>query len=384
MRLGIFLKFVLYFVLLAVVLGAGGLLVYKNYRTDHYEGVASAQLATAVVGSAAVLDQAIGMGEKEAREALSLFSMLPFVLCVEIESGQETDFRWPPLPCEIIKEEKYPLHYGNILSDGSGLLFHISSEWVQEQVDRELYIGFIALAVFLLLFVVGSGLLFQRIVGHPIGYLIRSLRNISQDLTKQELIRKLTQDEIGELTDALNGLLQRIRTYQAELVQLANTDGLTGIFNRRTFFTNGEELIKSHPQGVYFLLIDLDHFKTINDTYGHAVGDVVLEKVGGLLQGSMRTSGTRLPDIVGRLGGEEFGILMSADNIDDAVSVAERLRQTIESTHIETVDVSVSTTGSIGVAKTVIGESLDNLYQRADKACYLAKDNGRNRVEVAD
>ena len=132
------------------------------------------------------------------------------------------------------------------------------------------------------------------------------------------------------------------------------------------------------------MLIDLDHFKTINDTYGHAVGDVVLEKVGGLLQGSMRTSGTRLPDIVGRLGGEEFGILMSAYNIGDAVSVAERLRQTIESTHIETVDVSVSTTGSIGVAKTVIGESLDNLYQRADKACYLAKDNGRNRVEAAD
>ena len=384
MRLGIFLKFVLYFVLLAVVLGAGGLLVYKNYRADHYEGVASAQLATAVVGSVSVLARAITVGEKEAREVLSLFSMFPFVLCVEIESGREADLRWPPLPCEIIKEEKYPLHYENILSDGSGLLFYVSNEWVQEQVDRELYIGFFALVVFLLLFVVGSGLLFQRIVGHPVSYLIRSLRNISQDLTKQELIRKLTQDEIGELTDALNGLLQRIRTYQEELVQLANTDGLTGIFNRRTFFTNGEELIKSHPQGVYFLLIDLDHFKTINDTYGHAVGDVVLEKVGGLLQGSMRTSGTRLPDIVGRLGGEEFGILMSADNIDDAVSVAERLRQTIESTHIETVDVSVSTTGSIGVAKTVIGESLDDLYQRADKACYLAKDNGRNRVEVAD
>ena len=384
MRLGIFLKFVLCFVLLAVVLGAAGLLVYKNYRADHYEGVASAQLATAVVGSATVLDQAIAKGEKEAREALSLFSMFPFVLCVEVESSEGPNLRWPPLPCEIIKEQKYPLHYGNILSDGSGLLFHISSEWVQEQVDRELYIGFIALAVFLLLFVVGSGLLFQRIVGHPIGYLIGSLRNISQDLTKQELIRKLTEDEIGELTDALNGLLQRIRTYQAELVRLANTDGLTGIFNRRTFFAHGEEIIKSHPQGVYFLLIDLDHFKTINDTYGHAVGDIVLEKVGGLLQGSMRTSGTRLPDIVGRLGGEEFGILISADNIDDAVSVAERLRQTIESTHIETVDESVSATGSIGVAKTVIGESLDDLYQRADKACYLAKDNGRNRVEVAD
>jgi len=383
MRLGIFLKFVLYFVLLAVVLGAGGLLVYKNYRADHYEGVASAQLATAVVGSVSVLDRAITVGEKEAREVLSLFSMFPFVLCVEIESGREADLRWPPLPCEIIKEEKYPLHYENILSDGSGLLFYVSSEWVQEQVDRELYIGFFALVVFLLLFVVGSGLLFQRIVGHPVSYLIRSLRNISQDLTKQELIRKLTQDEIGELTDALNGLLQRIRTYQEELVQLANTDGLTGIFNRRTFFTNGEELIKSHPQGVYFLLIDLDHFKTINDTYGHVVGDAVLEKVAGLLQGSMRTSGTRVSDIVGRLGGEEFGILMFVNNIDHAVSVAERLRQTIESTPVEAGGVPVSTTGSIGVAATVAGESLDDLYQRADRACYLAKDKGRNRVEVA-
>ena len=383
MRLGIFLKFVLYFVLLAVVLGAGGLLVYKNYRADHYEGVASAQLATAVVGSVSVLDRAITVGEKEAREVLSLFSMFPFVLCVEIESGREADLRWPPLPCEIIKEEKYPLHYENILSDGSGLLFYVSNEWVQEQVDRELYIGFFALVVFLLLFVVGSGLLFQRIVGHPVSYLIRSLRNISQDLTKQELIRKLTQDEIGELTDALNGLLQRIRTYQAELVQLANTDGLTGIFNRRTFFTHGEELIKSHPQGVYFLLIDLDHFKTINDTYGHVVGDAVLEKVAGLLQGSMRTSGTRVSDIVGRLGGEEFGILMFVDNIDHAVSVAERLRQTIESTPVEAGGVPVSTTGSIGVAATVAGESLDDLYQRADRACYLAKDKGRNRVEVA-
>ena len=383
MRLGIFLKFVLYFVLLAVVLGAGGLLVYKNYRIDHYEGVASAQLATAVVGSATVLDQAIALGGTEAREALSLFSMLPFVLCVEIESSEEADLRWPPLPCEIIKEEKYPLHYENILSDGSGLLFYVSSEWVQEQVDRELYIGFFALVVFLLLFVVGSGLLFQRVVGHPVGYLIRSLRNISQDLTKQELIRKITHDEIGELTDALNGLLQRIRTYQAELVRLANTDGLTGIFNRRTFFTKGEELIKAHPQGVYFLLIDLDHFKTINDTYGHVVGDAVLEKVGGLLQGSMRTSGTRVSDIVGRLGGEEFGILMFTDNIDSAASVAERLRQTIESTPVESGGVPVLTTGSIGVAETVAGECLDDLYQRADKACYLAKDKGRNRVEVA-
>jgi diguanylate cyclase (GGDEF)-like protein len=74
---------------------------------------------------------------------------------------------------------------------------------------------------------------------------------------------------------------------------------------------------------------------------------------------------------------------MFVDNIDHAVSVAERLRQTIESTPVEAGGVPVSTTGSIGVAVTVAGESLDDLYQRADRACYLAKDKGRNRVEVA-
>ena len=158
---------------------------------------------------------------------------------------------------------------------------------------------------------------------------------------------------------------------------------MTGVFNRRAFFAKGEELLKTYPKGIYFLLIDLDHFKTINDTHGHAVGDVALEKVGELLQGSMRTSGSRIPDIIGRLGGEEFGILMSADRIDDAVSVAQRLRQTIESVPIEAGGVPVLTTGSIGVAEAVVGESLDDLYQRADKACYQAKNNGRNRVEVA-
>ena len=105
MKVGIFLKFVLLFVLLAVVLGAAGLYSYKTYRSSHYEGVASAELATGVLGSADILDRALAVGKGETAQALAIFSMFPFVLCVEITSGVGDSLRWPPLPfpCDIIK-----------------------------------------------------------------------------------------------------------------------------------------------------------------------------------------------------------------------------------------------------------------------------------------
>jgi len=383
MKLGIFLKFVLLFAVMAIVLGTIAVLSYKNYRHQHYEGVASAQLATAVVGASGMLDKAAQAGDKEASEALSLFSMFPFLLCVEMTTAAGESYRWPPLPCTIIKEEKYPLDYRDVLADGGDLRFYVSRQWVGEEADREVRLGIIAMAVFLLLFLVGSGLVFHRVVGHPVGFLIKSLRGISQDLTQQELIKKLTRDEIGELTDALNGLLGRIREYQSELVRLANTDGLTGILNRRTFFTKGEALLSKYERNVYFLQIDLDHFKSVNDNYGHGIGDQVLELVGRLLQGSVRTVGEREPDIVGRLGGEEFGILLSTNNLEEARSVAERIRATLESSEVETGAKSLTVTGSFGLAEAKSGESLDDLYHRADAACYEAKRNGRNQVVVA-
>ena len=383
MKLGIFLKFVVLFAIMAIVLGAVGVFSYKNYRQQHYEGVASAQLATAVVGAAGMLDKAAQAGEKEIRDSLSLFAMFPFLLCVEMTTASGQSYRWPPLPCNIIKEEKYPLNYENVLADGGDLRFYVSRQWVIEETDREVRVGIIAMAVFLLLFLVGSGLVFHRVVGHPVGFLIKSLRGISQDLTQQELIKKLTRDEIGELTDALNGLLGRIREYQSELVRLANTDGLTGILNRRTFFAKGEALLSKYENNVYFVQIDLDHFKSVNDNYGHGIGDQVLELVGRLLQGSIRTVGEREPDLVGRLGGEEFGILLSTENLEQARSVAERLRATLEKSEVDTGAKPLTITGSFGLAEAMPGESLDDLYHRADAACYEAKRNGRNQVVVA-
>ncbi|MCP4952746.1 MAG: diguanylate cyclase [Proteobacteria bacterium] len=383
MKLGIFLKFVLLFAAMAIALGTIAVLSYKNYRHQHYEGVASAQLATAVVGSAGMLDKAAQVGDKEAREALSLFAMFPFLLCVEMTTAAGESYRWPPLPCTIVKEEKYPLDYRGVLADGGDLRFYVSRQWVGEEADREVRLGIIAMSVFLLLFLVGSGLVFHRVVGYPVGFLIKSLRGVSQDLTKQELIEKLTRDEIGELTDALNGLLGRIRKYQSELVRLANTDGLTGILNRRTFFSKGEVLLSKYESGIYFVQIDLDNFKSVNDNYGHGIGDQVLELVGRLLQGSVRTVGEREPDIVGRLGGEEFGILLSTDSIEQAQSVTERLRATLEKSEVDTGSQPLNITGSFGLAEAKPGETLDNLYHRADAACYEAKRNGRNQVVLA-
>ena len=99
MKLGIFLKFVLLFAIMAVILGVGGLLTYKNYRQGYYEGVASAQLATAVVGAAGALDAATATGDQEVQDALGMFAMFPFLLCVEMTTGIGTSYRWPPLPC---------------------------------------------------------------------------------------------------------------------------------------------------------------------------------------------------------------------------------------------------------------------------------------------
>lgn len=383
MRLGIFLKFVLLFAVMAFLLGVAGLLTYKNYRQGYYEGVASAQLATAVVGVVDVLNAAVETNDRQVNDTLGIFAMFPFVLCVEMSASTGQSYRWPPLPCEIIKEEKYPLEYPDVLADGGDLRFFVSRQWVNEEVSRELQVGALAMAIFMLIFLIGSGIVFHRVVGYPVGFLIKNLRDISKDLTKQELIKKLTKDEIGELTDALNGLLGRVREYQSELVRLANTDGLTGILNRRTFFARAQGLLQRYEEGVYFIQIDLDHFKNINDTYGHGVGDQVLELVGRLLQGSVRIVGEREPDLVGRLGGEEFGVFLRTNSLQEAHSVAERLRATLQSTEVETGAEILTVTGSFGVAEKIRGETLDDLYHRADQACYQAKDRGRNQVVVA-
>ena len=162
----------------------------------------------------------------------------------------------------------------------------------------------------------------------------------------------------------------------------AMIDPLTGISNRRAFLHDADLLAKRHankPKPTAVLLIDLDHFKSINDRFGHALGDRVLEVFTESTQQSLRTS-----DLFGRLGGEEFAAVMHDTSRDKAVAAAERLRESFAQKAQEVDGCPVCATVSIGIVLCQ-GPVLDvpELLAQADQALYFAKEHGRNRVELA-
>lgn len=177
--------------------------------------------------------------------------------------------------------------------------------------------------------------------------------------------------------------LLRIRTLETENV----TDPLTQVFNRRYLERRlDEEVARSKRYGLDLsvLMLDIDHFKSVNDTYGHRAGDAVLSTLSRLMKSSLRE-----PDVVTRYGGEEFLLICVSTAIDEARLVAERLRQLVESHRVEISDHtgagrSIQISISIGAAGLGGGiDSKDKLIQAADGALYRAKQEGRNRVVVA-
>jgi len=166
-----------------------------------------------------------------------------------------------------------------------------------------------------------------------------------------------------------------------QLVWLANTDPLTGLKNRRAFMETAEAQIlqcRRYPHPLAALLIDIDHFKSINDRYGHHVGDQAIRRVTDTITNTLRDS-----DIVGRFGGEEFAALMPHTDLPAALVAAERLRQAVAGMKIGLLEGGpLSMTISIGLALHEPGLSLDTLLMRADMALYRAKSGSRNRVEI--
>ena len=172
---------------------------------------------------------------------------------------------------------------------------------------------------------------------------------------------------------------EKIRRLNAGLEQLAITDYLTNLYNRRYFMQRGMEEFKRarrNNQPLALLMMDIDHFKKVNDTHGHEAGDMALQQVAAILKSSLREI-----DILGRMGGEEFAVLLPNTSSHEAVILAERVKKTISGTSVEILDASLTITISIGVAiLTDEISGIDNVLKNADVAMYQAKRYGGNRV----
>ncbi len=205
---------------------------------------------------------------------------------------------------------------------------------------------------------------------------------IGQELRYFWSVKVTLQKENGEAY-AILGMSTDIterKRLEDELLRLATTDELTNLNNRRHFFNLAEQTLsrsRRYCEPLALLMCDIDFFKHINDTFGHSVGDQVLQQVADIIKSTLRDT-----DIAGRIGGEEFAIMLVQTSTENAQEVAERLRQNIENSQIVLEDShSVPITISIGIAiPTYPIETLATLLQHADQALYQAKRTGRNKV----
>jgi two-component system cell cycle response regulator len=179
-------------------------------------------------------------------------------------------------------------------------------------------------------------------------------------------------------------MLQReLKAKTLLLQELALTDDLTGLPNRRAVETWAERELKAaarYSYPVWVVMMDLDHFKAINDRFGHPAGDIVLKRVAQVLQTSTRAS-----NICGRFGGEEFILILTRGDGDGVLTAVERLRATLEKEAVMFGELPIRVTASFGVAapSSDCATNLADLIQKADAALYGAKQTGRNRIKFA-
>ncbi len=171
---------------------------------------------------------------------------------------------------------------------------------------------------------------------------------------------------------------ERVATMQQELVRLATTDSLTGVFNRRAFFERACDACARAETGAALsvILFDIDHFKRVNDLCGHDVGDRAISAVA--------REAAAESALIGRLGGEEFAMLLAGQGLDDALIAAERLRGKVSALQFDTTHGPLKVTASFGVSAWQAGDTIELMLKRADVALYAAKTGGRNCVVAAD
>jgi two-component system, cell cycle response regulator len=174
----------------------------------------------------------------------------------------------------------------------------------------------------------------------------------------------------------------RNKHMQDLLIEYAHIDPLTGLPNRRALMEHLKRewaRIERHGGELSLIMVDLDHFKQVNDTYGHHIGDKLLQEIGGAI-----IRQCRLTDLPARYGGEEFSIVVAQAQSTGAIVLAERCRKEIANTHVVVDGDKVGTTASFGIAGSLNAISPETLLKRADEALYQAKELGRNKVQICE
>ncbi|OUS31522.1 hypothetical protein A9Q99_02840 [Gammaproteobacteria bacterium 45_16_T64] len=220
--------------------------------------------------------------------------------------------------------------------------------------------------------------------GHSSSYRLQTPDDHLGELSFHRKKARFTEAELETLERLIVSLIYPLRNglrYQ-EAVKSALTDALTGAGNRismENVMTREFDLASRYHQSLSILMIDLDHFKHVNDQYGHAAGDYVLKSVVHSLQAASRCA-----DMTFRYGGEEFVVLLNKTDIAGSLITAERLRTTIANLSFNFENQEIPVTLSIGAATLVPGESKETLLDKADKALYHSKETGRNRITHAN
>jgi len=231
-------------------------------------------------------------------------------------------------------------------------------------------LAFILLGVFVI----------RRVMLANIGRLVDGARRFAAG-ERAHRINVTVPPELREVADEFNRMIERIRLAEESLASEARHDPLTGLDNRRSFeeaFEAAGTRLRRKNEPFVLLLLDIDHFKRVNDTWGHAAGDQVLRAVAEVLAGSLRGV-----DRAYRIGGEEFAALLADTSLAGAEVVAERIREAVSAAVVSTDDAEIRVTVSIGLAVAHPSHGLEALLRTADQALYAAKSGGRNRVVAA-
>ncbi len=274
------------------------------------------------------------------------------------------------------------------LVNGIETLNHRISTTIRERMGRESahsqrVVGLsMAIGFMVIVFIMYVNLRLARYVVDPVNGLVGSITRFREgDYTVRTDVKRA--DEIGNLADAFNGMAQDIEQSHQHLASLSERDPLTGMLNRRGFDTRFERHLKQADalgQELAVIMVDIDRFKSINDTYGHATGDLVLVAVADTIRNCLRGG-----DFSARFGGEEFIVCLPEKSAETGIAVAERMRQAIDRLPLTTTDgAPIHVTASAGVAiYPTAGMTRNALVEAGDAALYAAKRNGRNRVELA-